>query len=409
MSSLKLQLSCRTVLRVVSGSTVLAMSLMGSAVHAQLLSDQGGLLQGISSQRPPQQPQTQVQPQPTSTIIAPWAQAQPAQAVPTNPIESGGSSNGSSATLAVYEGFAPDPFVRVVNAGGPVAAQQLSPSCRGNFSAEPQQLLNVSVPLGFLRLMARSQTAVSLAVRTPTGMVFCVGGATQMDAAMDLRSLTVGTYQVYVGSPGALSAALLVVSKNPTLAMTHFAVPVLAPTVANAPATAVSGAAVAGAVSVPTGWVSVDGDAQNSATAMRPTATTTPMPRSSVAPLSVSAGTASTQTQRGSVTGQTPMRRLSRRCIGFAEQTATASFVVGPGVAWVRTAVHADQDSTLLLRAPNGRVMCADDTYGVHPGIDLTTVAPGRWEVFVGTYAPNTTVRYELTVSTDRQFTPQSD
>ena len=60
----------------------------------------------------------------------------------------------------------------------------------------------------------------------------------------------------------------------------------------------------------------------------------------------------------------------------------------------------------MALRAPDGRTICVDDTFGAHPGADIQQPSAGEWQVYVGTYAPRVTLPFELTVTTRNDVRP---
>src|SRR5205814_1954746 len=62
----------------------------------------------------------------------------------------------------------------------------------------------------------------------------------------------------------------------------------------------------------------------------------------------------------------------------------------------LRLWVRSQGDTTLMVRAPNGQIFCADDTYGINPGVDLQGAMPGNYQIFVGSYAQGARFPFEL-------------
>lgn len=416
-----------------SANTVkcVAVTLMGAmlvpcAAAAQMMGDQGLVVSGITPQPTYTQPQVQpqTQPQAQSTVLAPWANT------PTSAVQVAGPTTARMVTL--FPGFSPDPTTSVVTAGGTNAAlaavAQSNAACRGNFASEPQ-VLWVSAALPYLRIIARATSVLTMLVRAPNGAVFCSAGTGLYDTTMDLRTLTTGRYEIFVGTASGTTSATVVFTKDPTYspmrvlapspvstvvvsAQTPNTVPTPTPITPTVPTPAVPTAQ--GTAAVPAGWVSVDNPARIPAstgnTSTTPNANgAVPASTNGAVVLDAAQVAGTVQTQRGAAVGRVPLRFLSRGCLGFGERRPTTTFLVRDGVAFLRTAVHADQDTTIALRSPSGTITCADDVYGVHPGLDLASPVAGRWEVFIGTYAPRTLVHYEFSIATDRNFTPRAD
>ena len=76
---------------------------------------------------------------------------------------------------------------------------------------------------------------------------------------------------------------------------------------------------------------------------------------------------------------------LSDMCSGFGSAQPTAVVELGrAGTAFI--AAGSDEDLTLAVRAPDGTVVCDDDTAGeFNPGVMLVNAAAGRYEIWVGT------------------------
>jgi hypothetical protein len=94
-------------------------------------------------------------------------------------------------------------------------------------------------------------------------------------------------------------------------------------------------------------------------------------------------------------------------CPGFFSARPQAVLDVTGGFAWLRVYVDGMDDTTLMVRAPDGTWRCADDTYGYNPAID-GTFTPGAYRVWVGTPRTGAQASGSLTFTTRRQIVPPS-
>jgi len=105
--------------------------------------------------------------------------------------------------VTIAPGFAPDPMTLSGTAGGPVAASTMGASCTAYISAAPNHILNVTAPIGSLRLTANSTTDTVMVVRLADGRVVCNddGGGYPNPQIIDMFG--VGQHQVWIGTFGA--------------------------------------------------------------------------------------------------------------------------------------------------------------------------------------------------------------
>ena len=61
--------------------------------------------------------------------------------------------------------------------------------------------------------------------------------------------------------------------------------------------------------------------------------------------------------------------------------------------------VSSDADTTLVIRTPDGRFLCNDDTYGLNPSVEQPSWPLGRYMVWVGSYREGDHASYQLHVS----------
>ncbi|MBL8685695.1 MAG: hypothetical protein JNK05_41340 [Myxococcales bacterium] len=324
-------------------------------------------------------------------------------------------------------------------AEGTVAGERLGAGCRGAYPAFPQQQVWVAAPTAILDVLVRAAGPTSLALRTPQGAVFCTQGAPGSESRFTLRNVQPGTYVFAVGTvEGNALPYNLAVSQRAVIAAASIALPTTPAavgtpvansgtaatttptTLANAQPAGAANATQGATTSVPTGWVSVSATGANNAASATNTAngvsasgatntTSVAQPATSgpSGAIDVSPSGAPTQRASATVVGRASLRFVGRTCLGFGERTPSARFTVRAGVSFVRVFARANADSTIAVRAPNGTVYCADDTFGAHPGVDVTDPPAGEWRVFVGTYAPRIRMPFELTVTTQRDARPE--
>lgn len=77
---------------------------------------------------------------------------------------------------------------------------------------------------------------------------------------------------------------------------------------------------------------------------------------------------------------------LAPGCTGFATASPDFNFTLSANDSFLRVFVEANDDTTLIINKPDGSWVCADDTYGTNPGIDLSNAPRGLYNVWVGSY-----------------------
>lgn len=391
------------------------------------------------AQRPAQQP----------AVTPPWGQNAPVQTMWLRP-----------------GGAGPDPVLHGALAVAAVPGTSLGGGCRGAFPASPQQQLWVGSNVPLVDVLVRAGGPVTLAIRAPTGAVFCTDNLSGTDARITMRSVVAGTYLIYVGTTGAPVPYTIGASAQGPLAPTAVPLPPGAPqgapwlpqnvttnnsaaqaTTATAattnsravntnssataptqvlPALTVSagtsaeGAAITAdangngnagagvsvsAGGVPVGWVRVDPNAPQLAQPTQNGGAGAPGPGRGT--INIGPSYPDLQRANGTTPGRTALRFLGRSCLGFGDRSPSLVFTVDPGVRFLRVFARSSGDTTMAVRAPNGRVTCVDDTYGAHPGVDVDQPVAGQWRVFVGSSVPSSPLPYELTVTTRNDARPQ--
>jgi hypothetical protein len=259
------------------------------------------------------------------------------------------------ASVPLASGFLPDPRVFTGLSGGIVRAQSINPACGGYISPTPNHTLTLTTPFNFLRIWARSDGDTTLFVRTPTGQVFCADDTYGLNPGVDLRGLPPGTYQVFVGSysataryPYELGVTELTSSVPGGVVTTNAALAV--PTVS----------ATFGSTSLTSGFL--------------------PDP----------------QYLSGQSGGPISAQALSPQCRGYIAAQPDHVVYLNSPFSFLRIFVNSSSDTTLFVRGPRGELYCADDTFGLNPGVDLVGAAPGAYQVFVGSYSAGNHAPYSL-------------
>ena len=258
-------------------------------------------------------------------------------------------------------GFMPDPHMFAGISGGPVAAQQMNPECRGYINTVPNQTLTLTTPFNFLRLWVRSQGDTTLVVRAPNGQTYCADDTYGLNPGVDLTGAGPGNYQIFVGSyaPGTRTPYELAATEMP----------------ASSPNIAMGGMGQYGQGGY--------GPPPNRG-----------MPYGAV---SLTSGFLPDPQMRSGMSGG-PMDAMSMNssCRGYIDQRPDHVVYLNSPFNFLRIYVASQADTTLVVRGPNGEMYCNDDTYGLNPGVDITGAAPGMYQVFVGSYSQGDSQPYSI-------------
>lgn len=101
---------------------------------------------------------------------------------------------------------------------------------------------------------------------------------------------------------------------------------------------------------------------------------------------------------------------IGQGCTGYASPNPDFQFTLMAPTLFMRIFVDAGQeDTTLIIARADGGWSCADDTYGVNPGIDLVNAQTGVYNVWVGSYREGERVRGTFAVTGQRNIHPPGD
>jgi hypothetical protein len=128
------------------------------------------------------------------------------------------NANPNYGTHNLTTGFTPDPYVVPLRAGGNLAAQNLSSSCRGYITDAPDVRLNFQGGSNLpLIISVASGADTTLVVNGPDGQWYCDddGGVNGMNPSVRFNSPQTGRYEVWVGtySSGSTQPAQLNISE----------------------------------------------------------------------------------------------------------------------------------------------------------------------------------------------------
>jgi hypothetical protein len=148
-------------------------------------------------------PVTPIAPPPATTVVAGGGPQLPS----TTPAEA----------IGITPGFT-DPMIFHGLAGGPRAASNFSPDCRGQVPMQPSHRFRLDASFPYLRIMARGEADLTLVVRSPGGMMRCNDDSDGLNPVVE-GAFEPGVYEVYVGlySAGTATPYDLGVSSNASI------------------------------------------------------------------------------------------------------------------------------------------------------------------------------------------------
>jgi hypothetical protein len=93
-----------------------------------------------------------------------------------------------------------------------------------------------------------------------------------------------------------------------------------------------------------------------------------------------------------------------RRCMGYGSLTPDHTLQVQQKTSQVTLQVRTkqQQDTTLVVKGPDNRLYCADDSPqgGKEAGLVLTNLKAGNYRIWIGAFEPGAGFRYSLNVKT---------
>jgi hypothetical protein len=125
---------------------------------------------------------------------------------------------------------------------------------------------------------------------------------------------------------------------------------------------------------------------------------TTPVGPGQSAELTLAGAPPNTAPIAGRAGGPTNAREFGGGCVGYIAQRPTAILHVTAPVAGLSIDVSSSEDTTLVVRHPDGSYSCNDDANGRNPQVQ-SALAAGDHQVFVGAYSAAATPEFTMTLS----------
>jgi len=270
------------------------------------------------------------------------------------------AQNSNFGTINLRPGFSPDPWGARGTSGGASNASHIDARCSGWISGAPDHVLKVQSHFGFLRIFAESSDDTTLVIQTPRGQVLCNDDAYGLNPSVEGR-FPAGTYRVWVGSytQGESSSYRLGVTELRSVEPG-------------------SGHTASGSRGLDHRLVL---DAR----------------RGNFDPVRLRSGfTPDPLHATGVSGGQFDGSRLGSECRGWIAGQPDHIMTLRGDLEFFRVFASSREDTTLIIRAPNGRFFCNDDTDGVDPAIERNHWRRGTYRIWVGSYREGESARYEL-------------
>lgn len=278
----------------------------------------------------------------------------------------------------------PDPFIMTVQAGGDVDAgsANVGQGCVGQVTSNPDIVFEFDG--GPFRAFFVSEGDTTLIVSLPDGTFACNDDGVGTNPVIDLPNAAAGNYAIWIGTfgTGSLVPGYLV---------------------------ATSGASIPGALSSP-----LLGSA--SAVSVTPNATPAggaqldPSGNASFGTLTLASGFAPDPTELPVVAGGNVdifSANLGDQCRGYVASAPDARIAYSAPGRFLRIFFQSDNDTTLVVRLPDGSFVCNDDFTGVlDPLVDINAPAAGNYDIWVGTFAPGSTAAGSLFFSSGNTADP---
>ena len=345
--------------RVKSTATPLVLVAAGLVVIAVLAATRTGLASGFLAAK-------------ATPVVTPTATPAPA-------------SGAESAFLTINpeHGFPLDPFLISLQGGGPVKASTLAAACTGYIPADPAVIVDFKGTADLLRTFFYSDGDTTLVIRTPAGSYLCGDDLNRLilDPTVEIAQPAAGRYAVWVGSKVAsdLIPGFLVFTTHTKVDASRLVLGNLVKRLA-APAF----------IPMRERLVNAAARLEQARAAADDTA------------VALAAGGV-TVTQAFTAAGELPAVELQTGqtlCGGLVNITPDYAFDWSGSTEALTLLVEANADTTLLVSAPDGNFLCADDADGnLNPVLVIPEPAAGRYLVWIGRVDPSAPVSGTLTLT----------
>lgn len=281
-------------------------------------------------------------------------------------------------------GFPLDPFVVSLQGGGEVAATTLSKECTGFVPASPTLTFDYNGKADLLKAFTYSDGDMVLVVQTPDGKYVCADdtNAVLLDPTIEIAKPAQGVYNVWVGGSVVkdLVPGFLVLTTHDNVSAGGFS--------------------LAGLVKRPAApdFVATRARLVNAAKRLQQVGAAVK------AADALQAG-GKAVVKDFTATGVLPAVELqtgSTLCGGLVHVAPDYAFDWTGASKPLNLYVEANGDTTLLVRTPDGRFLCADDadsTRNLNPLLAMSGTDAGRYLVWVGRVDPAKPITGTLTLT----------
>lgn len=243
---------------------------------------------------------------------------------------------------------------QTIQAGGDIDASGLAPGCNGFIADAPDLVLEYSGGASVL-IEGQSDADTTMVVEAPDGAILCNDDFNGLNPGIETSSGEPGRYAVWIGTYEPIQNntypdADIVLSEAQQTA------PPVSPPATPSPGGTATGfntneAPAFGEVEITAGFGSQD--------------------------FTLQAG------------GFIDAFETNQACAGFIADVPDYQLTVSPGMnSPIDLAVTSDVDTTLVVVAPNGTVLCNDDAVDLNPGLQISNPQAGSYAVWIGTYGP---------------------
>jgi hypothetical protein len=278
----------------------------------------------------------------------------------------------SAQAINLSSGFMPDPQRYPGQSGGPVVASTVQSDCRGFIPAQPSFILTTATGFRFLRVFAESGQDTTLMIRG-VSRTWCADDTYGQNPGVDLRGLPPGRYDIYVGSyaQGTVAPYQLGITELANVAPGRSQIQ----------------------PNIPTPQGGGGGSLGNLDPSLRPAGRPINVPAVPRRPIAVMGRT-------DGVFDASSGTRGDGTCRGWMQAAPSHLMMVRAPQSFLSVFVLSAADTTLVIRRPDGSIVCNDDRYQLNPGIQ-GTFPDGLYQVWVGTYRQGENRPYRITVTSD--------
>ncbi len=293
-------------------------------------------------------------------------------------------------TLDIQAGNPLDPFIVSVNGGGSFAASTLGGDCTGFVNIQPVARIHWEGETDLAKIFFYSDHDPTLIIQSPDGAFHCNDDASDLllDPSITFEHPKDGIYNIWVGSyyPEQLIPGVLVVTTRDDVSVETFTLNGL----------------------IKRGPVMKMSERLNARPA-EALADIIKNYKQNVKRLKTGGKTLSV---RVAAKGEAPAFDFDiegQLCNGFISEKPDLVFDWSGEADALSVYFEGDGDSTLLVVAPGGDVLCNDDASAenVNPMVIIPNPGQGRYAVFVGRVHPEDVVKGKLTVTDAADAAPE--